>query len=72
MTPRPLLSPLRFALAILLASASGRAAPETPFHFAHRGGAHEFEENTMFAFESSYEKGVRGYSSSVRVGNIPG
>ncbi len=67
MTPRPLLSPLRFALAILLASASVRAAPETPFHFAHRGGAHEFEENTMFAFESSYEKGVRGYELDVRM-----
>lgn len=38
-----------------------------PFHFAHRGGAHEFEENTLFAFRSSYEKGIRGYELDVRM-----
>src|SRR5690554_4158658 len=34
--------------------------------FAHRGGAHEFDENTMQAFQNTYEKGVRGYELDVR------
>ncbi len=38
-----------------------------PFHFAHRGGAHEFEENTLFAFKSSYDKGIRGFELDVRM-----
>lgn len=38
-----------------------------PFHFAHRGGAYEFEENTLFAFRSSYEKGIRGFETDVRM-----
>jgi glycerophosphoryl diester phosphodiesterase len=46
----------------------GLAAEEkVPFHFAHRGGAHEFEENTLFAFRSCYEKGIRGYELDVRM-----
>jgi len=40
---------------------------KTPFHFAHRGGAHEFEENTLFAFKSCYDKGIRGYELDVRM-----
>ncbi|YCM47091.1 glycerophosphodiester phosphodiesterase (plasmid) [Verrucomicrobiaceae bacterium 227] len=43
------------------------AQPKSPFHFAHRGGAHEFEENTLHAFRSSYEKGVRGYEMDIRM-----
>lgn len=35
--------------------------------FAHRGGAFEFEENTLFAFKSSYEKGLRGFETDVRL-----
>lgn len=42
-------------------------AERKPFHFAHRGGAHEFEENTLFAFRSCYEKGIRGYELDVRM-----
>lgn len=38
-----------------------------PFHFAHRGGAHEFEENTLFAFRSSYEHGIRGFETDIRM-----
>lgn len=44
-----------------------RAEGKAPFHFAHRGGAHEFEENTLFAFKSSYENGIRGYELDVRM-----
>lgn len=43
------------------------ADPKKPFHFAHRGGAHEFEENTMSAFKGTYEKGIRGYELDVRL-----
>lgn len=43
------------------------AAEKGPFHFAHRGGAHEFEENTLFAFKSCYEKGIRGFELDVRM-----
>lgn len=35
--------------------------------FAHRGGAHEFDENTLEAFRSSYEKGLRGFETDVRM-----
>lgn len=35
-------------------------AQEKGLVFAHRGGAHEFEENTMKAFQQSYEAGLRG------------
>ncbi|RYD60706.1 MAG: glycerophosphodiester phosphodiesterase, partial [Verrucomicrobiaceae bacterium] len=46
---------------------SVRAEPKKPFHFAHRGGAFEFEENTLFAFRSSYEKGIRGFETDIRM-----
>ena len=35
--------------------------------FAHRGGAHEFDENTLEAFRSSYEKGIRGFETDIRI-----
>lgn len=34
---------------------------------AHRGGLEEFEENTMGAFRSSYEKGIRGFEVDIRM-----
>ena len=34
--------------------------------FAHRGGAHEYDENTMGAFRSTYEQGIRGYELDIR------
>ncbi|MCW1884180.1 glycerophosphodiester phosphodiesterase [Luteolibacter flavescens] len=43
------------------------AQPKKPFHFAHRGGAFEFEENTLFAFRSSYDKGLRGFETDIRM-----
>lgn len=43
------------------------AEDKTPFHFAHRGGAYEFEENTLFAFKSCYDKGIRGFELDVRM-----
>jgi glycerophosphoryl diester phosphodiesterase len=55
------------AFAACVLPASSQAEEKAPFHFAHRGGAHEFEENTLFAFKSSYEKGIRGYELDVRL-----
>lgn len=34
---------------------------------AHRGGAHEFPENTMAAFRACYEKGIRGFETDIRM-----
>lgn len=58
---------LASALLACAASASLQAEEKKPFHFAHRGGAHEFEENTLFAFKSTYEKGIRGFELDVRM-----
>lgn len=35
--------------------------------FAHRGGVLEFDENTLSAFEGSYNKGLRGFETDVRI-----
>jgi glycerophosphoryl diester phosphodiesterase len=34
---------------------------------AHRGGSYEFEENTMSAFRTCYEKGIRGFETDIRM-----
>ena len=35
--------------------------------FAHRGGAAEFDENTLSAFVGAYEKGVRNFETDIRI-----
>src|SRR5690606_24630448 len=35
--------------------------------FAHRGGKAEFDENTIAAFEASYQKGLRGFETDIRI-----
>lgn len=35
--------------------------------FSHRGGRMEFDENTISAFEASYQAGYRGYETDVRM-----
>lgn len=35
--------------------------------FAHRGGAHEYDENTISAFQETYNKGLTGYETDVRL-----
>jgi len=51
-----------------LAMAAGQAvAQEKGLLYAHRGGAYEFEENTMEGFRSTYEKGIRGFETDVRM-----
>lgn len=62
---------LRLSAALLLTALLSQPAfsqeKKTPFHFAHRGGAYEFEENTLFAFRSSYDKGLRGFETDIRM-----
>jgi len=40
---------------------------QDPIILAHRGGAHEFEENTMEGFRACYERGIRGFETDVRM-----
>ena|SRR5690554_3864775 len=35
--------------------------------FAHRAGAYEQDENTLEAFQNSYDKGLRGFETDVRI-----
>ena len=52
----------------LLALAAGLSfGQEKGLVFAHRGGAKEFDENTLAAFRGSYEKGLRGFETDVRM-----
>jgi Glycerophosphoryl diester phosphodiesterase len=44
-------------------------AQKPPLILAHRGGMEEFEENTLGAFRSSYEKGIRGFEVDIRMTN---
>lgn len=62
---KPILTLIVTLLATLAVSSAGEQ--KVPFHFAHRGGAFEFEENTLAAFRGSYEAGVRGYEMDVRM-----
>ncbi|QDU25281.1 putative glycerophosphoryl diester phosphodiesterase 1 [Anatilimnocola aggregata] len=47
--------------------AATKTAAKTPLILAHRGGAHEFEENTMAGFRACYERGIRGFETDVRM-----
>lgn len=54
-----------FVTAVLFVS--GLAAQEKGLLYAHRGGAFEFEENTMEGFRGSYDQGLRGFETDVRM-----
>ena len=43
------------------------AADPSPIILAHRGGAHEYEENTMEGFRACYVRGIRGYETDIRM-----
>ncbi len=43
------------------------SAQEKGLLYAHRGGAHEFEENTMEGFRGCYEQGLRGFETDIRM-----
>lgn len=42
-------------------------AAKSPLILAHRGGAHEYEENTMEAFRACYERGIRAFETDIRM-----
>ncbi|WP_437186026.1 glycerophosphodiester phosphodiesterase [Planctomicrobium sp. SH668] len=42
-------------------------AQEKGLVYAHRGGAFEYEENTLSAIRTCYEKGIRGFEIDVRM-----
>jgi glycerophosphoryl diester phosphodiesterase len=65
--PLPSLSLFTVIFATGVVPFSLHAEGKKPFHFAHRGGAYEFEENTLFAFESSCERGIKGIELDVRM-----
>ena len=56
---------LMFA-AVMCAAALAQEAREVQ-HFAHRGSRYEFDENTLSAFQGTYDKGIRGYETDVRI-----
>src|SRR5690606_31991078 len=35
--------------------------------FAHRAGAHEQDENTLEAFRNTYDRGLRGFETDIRI-----
>jgi glycerophosphoryl diester phosphodiesterase len=47
--------------------ALGADAADAPRLLAHRGGAMEFDENSLGAFRASYEKGLRGFETDIRL-----
>lgn len=53
--------------AVFLAGAFASAQEQTVHFFSHRGGRMEFDENTITAFEASYQAGYRGYETDVRM-----
>jgi len=66
---------MRIRLAVALMAAAGilgglvhsAGAQQKGLLFAHRGGAHEYDENTLAAFRACYEKGLRGFETDVRM-----
>ena len=56
---------LMFAVA-MCAAALAQQAREVQ-HLAHRGSRYEFDENTLSAFQGTYDKGIRGYETDVRI-----
>lgn len=56
-----------YVLLLVLFLAPFATAAEKGHLYAHRGGSYEFEENTMAAFRGSYEAGLRGFETDVRM-----
>ena len=55
------------AIALVAISLQGFAQEQTVRYFSHRGGRQEFDENTLSAFEASYQAGYRGFETDVRI-----
>ena len=55
------------AVTLLVGITAHAQQPREVQHFAHRASRHEFEENTLSAFQSTYDKGIRGYETDIRL-----
>lgn len=49
-----------------LASSAG-AEEKAMLLYAHRGGAFEYDENTLEAFQATFEEGLRGFETDIRM-----
>lgn len=59
---------ITISLLLILIAATSMAQQATDIMvIGHRGGRAEFEENTLAAFKGSFEKGVRGYETDIRM-----
>jgi len=58
---------LSLLFSILLSYQTFLAQERTPTLFAHRGGAYELDENTLSAFQTSYNHGLRGFEIDVHI-----
>ncbi len=54
------------ALFAAIAAAEAQERRSVQF-FAHRGSRFEYDENTMPAFQATYDKGIRGYETDIRM-----
>lgn len=54
------------ALLATIATANAQERRSVQF-FAHRGSRLEYDENTMPAFQATYDKGIRGYETDIRI-----
>ena len=63
----PLLLSMMLVAIVLPLASSAVAQEKDPIILAHRGGAYEFEENTMEGFRGCYERGIRGFETDVRM-----
>lgn len=61
------LTVLAFATTFAFAQTTAKASEQEVHFFSHRGGRMEFDENTISAFEASYQAGYRGYETDVRM-----
>jgi len=58
---------LVLALVLIFSTTAVFAQTQQVRVFSHRGGRMEFDENTLSAFEASYQNGYRGYETDVRM-----
>ena len=55
------------ATVALLSAVAVEAQQQEIRVFSHRGGRMEFDENTMAAFQASYDAGYRGFEVDIRL-----
>lgn len=63
-----MVSRVAVAMVILLGCMTGSYAQVKSVNIhAHRGGAHEYDENTLYALSQTYEQGIRGFEIDIRL-----